>query len=179
MENKQNNAAAIIPAVLLALAGLALTVYAVIAGGNTYGGRDIPALIGYIAVIFYALVGYKTPHGNLLRYCFMLFSLLYGVSGALAPEQPVVIEVLEVCVVAGSAYIAGRLNKYKGVIIVMLIAVGLLLGELFAALSTAAEGGFLALFLPVNFLILWLSLCLTYRARFREHRGAGLSDQSR
>ena len=176
MENKQKHFAATLLVVLLTLAGLALTVYALIAGKETYGYRDLPAAIGYAVILFYALFGYKTPHGNLLRYCFMIYALLYGVSGALAPEQSAVIEILEVCVVTASAYVAGRLGKFKSVIIVMVAAAGLLLGELFATLPTAAEGGFLAAFLPINFLILWVSLCLVYRVRYQDHRDAGLAD---
>ena len=38
--------------------------------------RTVLICIGYLLVLYYALLGYKKPHGNILRYTMLFFAIL-------------------------------------------------------------------------------------------------------
>ena len=153
-------------------------------------GIAIIAIVVYIIVFLYALYGYKKPHGNMLRYTFIIFAVslaLYAYSTLASPVSavPVVINVL--CTVP-IAYVAGRLHKFNQnkvllyVALVMLLIAAIIDCILFTKSMVPEVGGFVFVvlkFSTFNKFILGLALATTYVNRFHTHKEAGLIDDEK
>ena len=153
MEQKNRSSAAspawlFMPALtVLTLLGLGLTLYSAFSGKavtSSHWSSDIALAVMYAALLYYALRGFRIPHGNLLRYCFLLFALTDGalvVIGVARDCCSIPVLVLDLLGILLSAYIAGRLNKYqKNRFLMPLVALLFLAGILLSLLpNTVSE----------------------------------------
>ena len=136
--------------------------------------------LSYVVVIYYALVGYKTPHGNLLKYTmwFFVFMLIHnsalGAGGVYHSPDLQNVSMLfssltTTLSIAIVSYLSGRLDRFKKsmilctVVLVLLIVRALLMSNyrtlMFANLSDV---------------IIWFDICCVYGVRYVQHREAGL-----
>ncbi len=151
----------------------------------------IPFCIVFLSVAYYTVIGYKKPHGNLLRNMFLLYSFFcagemiamvfyaneHGYLNTFFPRSISMLVLIALCVVL-TAFVAGRLDKIKknfillALIIAALIAVSLLdIGKPpFPQLVYVLWS-----FVPV---FVWLDLVTAYVLRYREHKEAGLADKN-
>lgn len=131
---------------------------------------DIVTIFLYLVVIFYALYGYKIPHGNMFRIAMLVFAYMLLMTHA----EGVMKYALFFCAVI-VAYMSGRLHKYEeccaiiiGVLTILVVgSVQLFVNNLDNATSWYYT---LAAFNPV---ILWGTFSLAYVVRYQLHREAG------
>ena len=153
-------------------------------------GIAILSVIAYIVAIVYALVGYKKPHGNMLRHTFIVFAIslaLYADKVQLSQVGTVALLINAVCTVP-VAYMAGRLHKFDQnkallyLVVVMLLIAGLIDFLFFTKNTVPGIGGFVfgvLKFSTFNKFILGLALATAYVSRFRTHKEAGLLDDEK
>ena len=153
-------------------------------------GVIILSIIAYIVAMVYALYGYKKPHGNMLRYTFLVFavSLALYADKQLSNISSVTLLVNVICTVP-VAYLAGRLHKFNQnkallyIVVVMLLLAGLIDFVWFGpnTVPGIASGFLFAVlkFSTLNKFILALALATAYVSRFRTHKEAGLADDEK
>ncbi len=142
----------------------------------------VPYIFLFISIAYYALVGYKKPHGDLLRLVFLIFSisclstLISQVIDA-GTQGDVVFTILISIAAFLTSYMAGRLDKIQKNY-VMLVVVGLVLLAK-AILNYIAYSGadLLLLAWGLSTFVLWLDIAVAYILRYREHKEAGLMDK--
>ena len=195
MENKKKlGTGAIVGIVVLALLSVAALACSVIGPIQRLDYLKItPGLIAkmvmLIAIIYYASVGYKRPHGNLLRVIFLLLSLtcLNGVvdSATCMPLFEGNDSSLQLLIIGFDgisvlliAYVGGRLDKIKKNTfpLILITAAQIAKSVLFVSLHNAWQE-------PVHIVwnfstcILWLDIAFAYILRYKEHKEAGLADK--
>ena len=204
MENKKKlGTGAIIGIVVLAVLSVAALVCSIIGSIEHFGRLNTTEgfvtwvlMIMLAAIIYYALAGYKRPHGNRLRAIFILLSLtclncvigsaiaIPNFTGNDMNLQLMIIGLDGICVLL-IAYIGGRLDKIKKNIIPMILITAaqivkpVLFVSLYADLLSACHGLMILVNVMWNFSIcvLWLDIAFAYILRYREHKEAGLTDK--
>ncbi len=183
---KKGTEAGLFVSLIFVLLGIAFSIYSFITG---FQGKPVGiqlhigiVFLEYILIAFYALFGYKKPHGNMLKYTMLLFVLLCMYE-SLMPGRPITTNVeyiANACIGLAAvliAYMSGRLNKIEKNTCVMI-----LVGVLFTA-SIVLMGlihktfSFDSFARSLSMPICWLALCFAYTARFEEHKAAGLEDE--
>lgn len=174
MENKKsNNIAVCIICSILTAFGIAVNIVSLASGGkgvwiyNDVIDLAVSAFIGY-----YAFIGYKKPHGNLLK-CIILLSAVtnilavYQFARINAPFQAVV----EAIVMGLRCYVAGRLHRVKqNMVFISIVTAVILAGKIIAvAMGNATIGTFAPL-------VIWIDIFVAYVLRYKAHREAGLAD---
>ena len=191
--SKKMNIFVLITAVLL-LAGIIITI---VFANRVPLIKTITLIIGYILALYYALWGYKTPHGNMLRYMILAYAFLLALGSEsrlfanARPERPVDVANADGQIRRGTrglasykdlitsislvlmGYTAGRLNKYKQNKIIIPIILVLLFIRSFVMGLTRIQ----VMMTDLSFFILWLGIACAYFARYDAHKEAGLLDK--
>ena len=130
-------------------------------------------------ILYYAIVNFKVPHGNLLKYLFIAFSamtfvgLLAGSSSSGVPQEDIYLyQLLRGVVVIASAYIGGRLDRIKENIYYIIVCAFILLGTSIVNIVLYDITDFISIVFFSNFFILWLDLALAYIFRYYGHKEA-------
>lgn len=145
--------------------------------------RRLLRLCIYLFLCWYAVIGYKKPHGNLLKYLFLAFDcfVLGTITHILeynTADMPinVVIRILLYCVVAVIIpYMAGRLDRINenkilgGIVLICLLSTAIL-----NMIFSQSSGNF---FSSMNSTILGLAVLSLYVVRYKKHKEAGLTDK--
>ena len=138
----------------------------------------------FLFVAYYAISGYKKPHGNLMRYMFGLFALnclclaLNEVETIYDSMYYKLIFIGIAAVVAIlSVYVGGRLNKLKENLVII-IAITLLLAFrcVYHCLTDRVVFGALQILMNFSTFIVWIDIVFAYVLRYKEHKEAGLVD---
>ena len=191
--SKKMNTFVLITAVLL-LAGIVVTI---IFANRAPLVKTITLIIGYLLALYYAFWGYKTPHGNLLRYLIISYAFLLAIgsesrlfAGA-RRERPVDVTNAEGQLGRGArgltaykslltsvalilmSYIAGRLNKYKQNKILIPIVLVILFVRSFVSRTFRIQ----VVMTDLSYFILWIGIACAYFARYDAHKEAGLLDK--
>lgn len=138
---------------------------------------DVFFLLLYVILLYYVVYGYSIPHGNLLRYCYFLYSVTMIFNIAFKPTTNMPMDIAFSLFTVSVAYISGRLNKYEKnktliCIITIILVIGIISGIVFG------EGKDLSTPLVIiSQLISWACLNLSYFARYADHKEAGLEDK--
>ncbi len=167
--------------VLIAIAGFTVSLISLFWRQNS--GMTVFVFIEesvyYLFVFYYAVWGYKIPHGNLLRYLMLLLAVVTAVSIHQMlldyPELPwpVLLSSNVAAVLIG--YMAGRLHKVKKNIIVVAIVTILLLIRCFWPIKQQYSA--LSVFSVLDrstTLFTWITIMAIYFFRYKEHKEAGL-----
>lgn len=139
-------------------------------------------ILGFIVdvvVLYYYFGGYNKPHGNMLRYAFLIFGTILAVQSAVS----VFPGYISVCMTLSgiiAVYISGRLNKieknkkacYAGMGLIVLWAC-LLIGT---KSYTSSSGVGILIGACAGLVLQWIALYIAYTSRFKEHKEAGLLD---
>ena len=140
---------------------------------------DYVAIALYCFIIFYGLWGYKIPHGNLLRYEFIVFAIMNILVLLTDLQLGLFASYLLAAKALLSIYMAGRLDKIKKNIWIM-IAVLVLEIDYDLSFVISLKGSFtsfisfIALFCGIY---MWVALCGAYITRYKLHKEAGLTDK--
>ena len=173
---------------ILAIAGLVVTAVSLVGRIAKPGDTIVPIfhdavnLLIYIFVFYYVLIGYKIPHGNLLRGLFFGFSvnlILQITMPKPAGKSGVILYLSMLCIAFGAliiAYMAGRLNKIEKNKKLLIVSGFLLLaGCCLSVINRSFEIRRLIVFCEP--IIVHAALGLAYTARYEEHKAAGLEEK--
>lgn len=142
---------------------------------------SICPIVSLIFVALYGLLGYKKPHGNMLRYAMLILAFAQMLHYSHLMQMGIVAEYINIVgiITAGIIiYVAGRLhrieqNKY-------LLAV-VLAAELIAGVICIIQDNGV---MPVTFYVTYLfdavsiiPLMISYFVRFKEHKEAGITEK--
>jgi len=136
----------------------------------------ITCIVMFVLIFYYAIWGYKKPHGNMLKYLMLLYalSLLASIYSAVIFNAPVTAIGLAIAMIF-IGYIAGRLNRVEQNRVFMIIVLLILIYEYVLA-ALAYKAGFFGTLAVISPLIMWIDLYLAYLLRYKEHKEAGLMD---
>ncbi len=202
MENKKKlGMGVIIEIIVLALLSI-IGLTCIISGIKQYFGvfAVSPSFIAWVitlaSIIYYALAGYKLPHGNLLRFIFLLLSLtcLNGVidTAQLIPYHEVS-DLNNLLLIIGFdgisvlliAYVGGRLDKikknYLPIVLITIAQLGESIVSVFVYDSFTAFSGwscFVQVVWSFTNCIIWFDIAFAYILRYKEHKEAGLTDKN-
>lgn len=195
METKKKlSTGAIVGIVVLALLSIAVLVCSIIIRIQSSGYLKIAPgfvawVIEFVAIIYYALAGYKRPHGNLLRVLFLLLSLtclnviigsaekMSEFSGEYLNRQLLIIGLDGICVLL-IAYVGGRLDKIKKNYLPLILITAAQVVKSFLFISLHGAWSDIVHFVDsFSTCILWLDIAFAYILRYREHKEAGLADK--
>lgn len=128
-----------------------------------------------IGTIVYTLVGYKKPHGNMLRTILFFFAGFLGIVALTAYNG--VNGFLSMVAAINISYVAGRLNRIGGnrnllFLVGLFLACGQVVEIINANNHTAVT--VINILLP---LIIFTALAFSYTARFEAHKAAGLEEK--
>jgi len=139
-----------------------------------------------LMILYYTFIGYKKPHGNMLRYAFFFFGVIELIQSVTYPMNTYV--ALFLCAVGIVAvYVSGRLDKVKKnrtlCFIGMSFCVAWIIGFIKVGFGDI-EGIVkdfsyysLIIFSACGPLIQLMALYLSYISRFEAHQEAGLLDK--
>lgn len=172
---------------IITMAGL------LIATGFAVNGTDkLPYIVQisvYILTVFYAVIGYAIPHGNILKYIYMAYAFAAGLIAATRGSDDLA-KVLMVLAALLAAYMSGRLDrigqnrKIIALVMLLLIAravltdmgVNVSFGPGAAVcpeeVSPVPEGGLLPYLVPFGELVQWITLAVSYLTRYKNHKEA-------
>lgn len=146
--------------------------------------HDVGRIVLLSVLLTYTLIGYKKPHGNLLKIVFLAFSvyLVFFATLNVAAVKTYVATDCDLIAALMIAYVAGRLDRWKKNLFLLAGAeVLLLVGIVFTLTSLAAQGKPINLF-SVNgqsaVALILLFISFAYIARYEEHKAAGLADKA-
>ena len=198
MENKKKlGSGAIIGIVVLAILSVAALISYIVTSLKLFSGAPslidmIPVIIIFLATAYYAAYGYKKPHGDLLRFTFLLFSARNFV--AIIRDILALFELGQTDAASASftlwgiilrgvsiiliAYISGRLDKVKKNIFPLAIVLASHIANLILwNIAYQDLSGFFAFLYRSSSFIFCLDLIAAYVLRYRQHKEAGLTDK--
>ena len=142
----------------------------------------IPYIFLFIAITYYAIIGYKKAHGDLLRVVFLVFSFscLGTIVSQVSYEKlsgTVSFVILMGIAALLTAYMGGRLDKIKkNYTLLIIISLALLIKSILDYLAYPVRN--ISLFLwAFSTFILWFDIAFAYILRYKEHKEAGLADK--
>ena len=162
--------------IVLTLVVLVAEIMCALQGNYTVG--SIVDIAVACLIIYYAVSGYKKPHGNLLKQIMLLFglSLVFQMNLAIMYDNKTTVVFVPVTMML-IAYIAGRLDRLKENRILMVIVVLNLAHCSFSSIVKGGGNGGFAINHAVLFpLVIWITLCGAYYTRYIQHKEAGLKD---
>ena len=144
----------------------------------------VTTTVMFVLIFIYVVSNYKTPHGNLLKYLFLAFSIMSLVgfldsdfAASMFKEFAYVNQLLRGLAIIFSAYIAGRLDRIKtNTILIVINGIIFLVTSIINIVLFKVTDISLILFL-CSFFILWLDLAIAYGFRYKEHKEAGLANK--
>ena len=180
MENKKElkigYKIALIICSILVLVNLVIDVMQLVNGGDIT--MSIVGVLSMIAALYYAYIGYKKPHGNLLRNAFFVYALLCSefivyASGVLERSLTAII-MLEIVLIS---FMSGRLNKFKQNIAIIVVVGICSLYFAINSLMNTQNLSIIGLFSCFSSFIAWATLSVAYISRYDAHIEAGLEDK--
>lgn len=123
--------------------------------------------------LYYGLYGYKIPHGNLLKWTYVIYGVVLLLKCIFsAYYQTVFSSVLAGFSSLGVIFISSRLNKIKKNRWIALIVLVLLI--IWAIIGSIQIGFSIEILIDT---VIWISLVGFYFVRYKIHREAGLLDK--
>jgi len=168
-----NNLAVCIICGILTVVGIMASIVSIVAGGKgIWVVNNVTDIVVSALIVYYAFIGYRKPHGNLLKYIILIctvpqFIAVYQFAQLSSPWQAIIAAIeIGLCF-----YVAGRLHRVKQNMILMSVVFAIRLAASVVGLvkGTMVIGA-------ITPLILWLDICVAYILRYKEHKEAGLQD---
>jgi len=173
MEKKTNNLVVSIVCGILTAFGAIVSVISLVNGnGKSVLFFDVFSLALSMMVGYYALWGYKIPHGNLLKYIFLAYAIFVYAAIPITSKEDIVWRVVLQGIVVGSlCYTAGRLDKVKQNVVFLVLITALMT---FCVIVDINSGD--ATIGIATGVVVWIDIFVAYFLRYREHKEAGLTD---
>ena len=186
MNNSDKN---LLPKVVVLILGILSVVMSVVRLIESFDPKEIVNAGLMILIMYYMFIGYKKPHGNLLRYLFFgeaAFAVFcfWHVGAIMIPNRA--LSWHDACVLASIlllTYVSGRLNKFNenkvliGLSFILSLVADIAMSTtVLVSLPIENIKGLAALLAPFGKDIMILALGISYISRYKEHKEAGLED---
>lgn len=180
----------LLPKVVVLVLGILSIVMSVVRLLESFDPKEIINIVLMILVLYYMFIGYKKPHGDLLRYLFIgeaLFATFcfWHVGAVMMPDRA--LSWHDACVLASIlllTYVSGRLNKFDENILLLVLSLSLSLIADIAMSTTILVSlpiddikELAALLAPFGKDIMIIALGISYVSRYKDHKEAGLEDK--
>ena len=133
---------------------------------NTLDIRGILGIIVTILNVYYMFVGYKKPHGNLLRYVFIIAALeallIFWITFTKLQKPFEIYELFLLLEIAIISYVAGRLNKFKENVLLLCVAFIMVIIPCFHAATVFNLTSLIAKIAPFDKATILLALIISY-----------------
>ena len=134
----------------------------------------ILSLVGYVGIIFYTIYGYKIPHGNSLRYVFLVFAVSLALYAIHIYEYYKITGISCALAVIVIGFISGRLDRdSQNIYLTTLVSFLLAAGLVSSVIKDGASQGAWLIIAKSNFLFQFLFLTSVYLIRYSKHKEAG------
>ena len=150
-------------------------------------GADVPVsktmfiCLSYILILYYGVYGYKTPHGNLLKYLMIFLALLLVNETALeagskypnlASETVLLsVSITGICIIIIS-YMSGRLDRFnKNIYLFTIVLILLIVRAIMMSQNRTI------MFSDFSDVIIWFDINCAYALRYTQHKQAGLESE--
>ncbi len=159
----------------LCVAGFIFTLY-VIANLASANFELVFTAVCYVLILVYVLWNYKVPHGNMMKYLFLIFgySLIVRSIWSVTYYDFSILTALAYGLAAMFVcFTAGRLDRYeenKNLAVVIFCII--ILAYVFGVISVEDAPRSIAYY-TVGALIQWLAIATSYFSRYHEHKEAG------
>ena len=138
------------------------------------------ALLEFAVAAFYAIYGYKKPHGNHMRHLLLLYAVIAAVMLLInTAGQPTYISALYLANIILVVYMGGRLDRFKQNIIISIavlvcnsIVSGYLVGNI---ISSGRSLTFMNFGSCIGCVTVWLIIAASYIIRYKPHKEAGIA----
>ena len=135
-----------------------------------------------VLLLLYAFVGYKKPHGNMLRGLFFLFAVYLLVLSSIdfmMKSQDYIANGLVAFTSLLMAYVSGRLNKIeKNKVLLILAGIMLLVAEILSLVTGPMHMfDIVTIICKSTSVVTLAALGFAYTARYEQHKEAGLEDK--
>jgi len=175
VKNKSKYVAACVICEVLTAFGLVASIISLINGSN--GMWMVPDVVNIVLAVligYYAFVGFRKPHGNLLKYIILIYAGTRLISVFIAANLGEAWNAVQFAIIIGVlCYVAGRLHRIKQNIIFMgVVTILMVIGTIIVLVIGTVTIGALT---P---LIIWIDICVAYVLRYKEHKLAGLMDKA-
>ncbi len=133
------------------------------------------SIVGAILALYYGVIGYKKPNGNMMKVLFVAYGSAIGAYAIFRAGKYVPTAYLYFICSVIIVYISGRLDKIKKNTYLIIVAfVAVLLGYILKC-GVRGDGILTAIRLADEVYIL-IALYAFYFLRYKEHKAAGLVD---
>ena len=169
---------------LVALVGLAVSIVSFIWRLNNFVSirSFILVAVYYGFVFYYGVYGYKKPHGNMVRYLFLILAFYISISIIIMVERWDISWVILLTSNFSSiliAYMAGRLNKFKKNIFLSILIFLLLIMKSFWPVEGAHFNAYPLFVLDRTMpIFMFITVLLIYFFRYKEHKIAGIEEDA-
>jgi len=177
MENKNQTKQLllIILSIVLCILGLVYPILEIVT--NKAISLEIVVKIAcYLFALYYLLIGYKKPHGNLMKILFLFFAFVVVIQSIAFADSNVNAAYCSGVAALFIAYSGGRLNKLKNNQVSAIIVLVLLLLSYAIGLTNTTEESFLLKVTNLDLVIEWAAINLAYIVRFDTHKEVGLKE---
>ena len=194
---------------VLSLAALIMLVFTLVRTRDTSMLLAVEAaMLMIVFAAYYCFIGYKKPHGNLMRILFVVFAITFSIESCAGQQSSLLMTVFTIIVIIGSAYVAGRLGRNTEATIIMIIVLIALIGILiiccvekppvpdqgamdmvqgakgYAEIPDPVKSPVAAIFLgrtgiAISNVYSWIVLSIAYTIRYKQHKEAGFADASK
>jgi len=136
----------------------------------------IISLIGYIGIVFYAVYGYKIPHGNSLKYIYLIFALAVGFYAIHIYQYYRITAITSAVAAVVIGFMSGRLDRdSENTFIITAVSFLFAVGLIAAIVNKDQDPDFWLIVAKSNFLVQFLFLSSAYLIRYAKHKEAGES----
>lgn len=145
--------------------------------------QTITPIIMLAITAFYALYGYKKPHGNHVRYLLLIYAAHMGsllIANQGSTWLPTYASVAHVATIILATYMAGRLDRYKQNLIICAVITVLQIIYLYPYIYLYIQNNsmtFVNFFRIIGIVSIWLAIAVSYIIRFKPHKEVGLEDK--
>jgi len=171
-ENDKRYTLGLILTALVCVAGIVLSVFAII-NSKKFDIANFLEMLIYLLSGYYVIEGYRKPHGNLVKYLLWGFGFTLITRAISYATMSQVSAYLYGLAAVGVCYMSGKLNKLRNNIILGSSIFLLLLAGYIIAVCTSSQSDRFGVALLCAPIIQWAVVMGTYVLRFHLHKEAG------
>ena len=180
MENTIKKSSTIALAAIIAINVVWLVCY-LIQHINSLSFEFFACLFELVVALFYAIYGYKKPHGNLMKYLLFFYVIVVAVILLFNESvQPTYVNAMYLVKIILGTYMSGRLDRYKQNVVIcaiLLVTSAITSYYFIEVISSFAPLTYVNIVASLGSVTVWLAIAGGYIIRYQLHKEAGLEEK--
>ena len=182
-ETTKLKAGQLIALIVIAVLNILWVVCDRIAFARSFSLATVLTYVELAIAVFYAVCGYKKPHGNLMRYLLLLYAVAdAGLLLTSVVNWPTYVNAVFLVKIILAVYMAGRLDRYTQNVVISaaaLVCNGVISYYLIDMITGRGMPlTFASFFGCIGAVTVWLAIAASYLIRFKPHKEAGITDKN-